>query len=256
MENQPIPETEAPETMSLGARLFNVFTNPGDVFDAVRVIPTTVMGWLLPLLLACLMGIIHVQVMFSQPAVVQSIKEMQSQEIQRLVGTGKLTAEQADTTEQRMEQFMGPSFMKIFGSLGVLVSVFAFSFVTGLGIWLVGTKIMKGRFAYMKAVEVTALAGMIMILGTLITMFLVVAKGNAMVNPSPMLLLENFDMKNKAHLALASLNPVTFWYLAVLGIGLGKLANVKVVRGVAWVFGIWAILRSLQILTGIGASGI
>ena len=150
--------------MALGTRLFSVFTNPGEVFDAVRVIPTTAIGWLLPLLLACLMGIIHVQVMFSQPAVVQSIKEIQSQEIQRLVEAGRLTADQADTAEQRMEQFMGPSLMKIFGSLGVLVSVFAFSFVIGLGIWLLGTKIMKGRFAYMKAVEVTALAGVIFLL--------------------------------------------------------------------------------------------
>ena len=249
-------ETEPLPTMSLGVRLCNVFTNPGDVFDVVKVLPTTTMGWLLPLLLSCLMGIIHVQVIFSQPAVIQSIKEKQSQEIQRLVDTGKLTADQADKAEEQMAGFMGPSFMKIFGSVGVLVSVFAFSFLIALGIWLLGTKIMKGNFGYMKAMEVTSLAAMIGLLGTLLTMFLVVAKGNALVNPGPMLFLENFDVKNKAHLALASLNPITFWYLAVLGIGLGKLANVKVLKAVVWIFGIWAIIRVLVIITGMGASGI
>jgi hypothetical protein len=256
MEYQPALESEPLPTMSLGGRLFNIFTNPGDVFDAVKVLPTTTWGWLLPVFLSCLMGIIHVQVMFSQPAIIQSIKEKQSQEVQKMVDAGKLTADQADQAEERMARFMGASFLKIFGSVGVLVSVFVLTFVIGLGIWLVGTKIMQGQFPYMKATEVTALAGMIGVLGALVTMFLMVAKGDATVNPGPMLLLEKFDATNKTHLALASLNPITFWYMAVLGIGLGKVANVKVVRAMVWVFGCWAIIRLVVIFTGIGRSGI
>jgi hypothetical protein len=107
----------------------------------------------------------------------------------------------------------------------------------------------------MKAVEMTALAGMIMVLGTLVTMFLVVAKGNPMVNPGPMLLLENFDVKNKVHLVLGSLNAVTLWHVAVMGVGLAKLANVNVLRGLAWAFGLWALIRVLVIISPMGAMG-
>jgi hypothetical protein len=36
-------------------------------------------------------------------------------------------------------------------------------------------------------------------------------------------------------------NVFTIWYLAVLSIGLGKLANVKTGKAAIWVFGLWIV---------------
>jgi hypothetical protein len=226
------------------------------VFESIKGQPTTTPGWLFPILISCLVAIIHVNVIFSQPAIIQTIKERQEEQIQQMIQKGTLTKEQAAKAEEQMASYMGPTFLKITGSFDAVINVFLYTFLTGIGVWLVGTKAIGGQFEFMKAVEIAALAGMIGILGAIVTMLLIVAKGNAMVNLGPMLLLEHFDAKNKTHQMLASINLMNFWYLAVLGLGLSRVANDRVIRGIAWVFGIWAVLRVAIVFSGLGQSGL
>lgn len=256
MQNQLPPIIEAESAMSFGAKVLNIFAAPMEAFQAIKSGPVCTPNWLVPMLIACVVAVFQVIVIFSQPAIMQKIEDKQAEQIQTMVQKGKLTQEQAQQAEKQMQSFMGPTFLKISGSLGAVVTVFAYTFLTGLGVWLIGTKAMPGNFGFMKAVEITAWTQFVGILSGIVTTLLIVAKGNMMVNLGPVLLLDVIDEKSKIHQALISLNVMNLWYLVVLGLGLGCLANVKVWRGIAWVLGIWLALRVAVIGLGIGQSGI
>ena len=60
MGNAPLPlpveEVQRPAS-SLASRLLNVFAAPGDVFEEIRTGTPSTANWLVPLLLACLLGV-------------------------------------------------------------------------------------------------------------------------------------------------------------------------------------------------------
>jgi hypothetical protein len=72
-------------------------------------------------------------------------------------------------------------------------------------------------------------------------MLTILAMGSIHATPGLALAISNFDPDNKLHVLLSSVNVFTIWYLAVLSIGLGKLANVKTAKAAIWVFGLWIV---------------
>src|SRR5439155_58781 len=66
------------------------------------------------------------------------------------------------------------------------------------------------------------LAGMINVLGGIISMLLAVVMGNALATPGPALLISELNASNLVHLLLSALNVMTFWYIGVLAVGLVK----------------------------------
>ena len=60
MGNAPLPlpvEGVQRSASSLASRLLNVFAAPGDVFEEIRTGTPSTANWLVPLLLACLLGV-------------------------------------------------------------------------------------------------------------------------------------------------------------------------------------------------------
>src|SRR5215510_8800569 len=105
--NEPpsLPIEEQKPSSSLFSRLFNVFAAPGDVFDEVKVSKPLVGNWLVPILLACIVGVLYSCVAFSQEGVIRSIHEAQEKQLQKQVDAGKMSKEQADRALSAMEQF-------------------------------------------------------------------------------------------------------------------------------------------------------
>src|ERR1051325_1191237 len=103
--DSPAAEPAAP--MSLMARLLNVFAVPGEVFEQVRNAPRSIATWLVPAIIFGIVGTVTVFVMFSQPGIIQKMREKQAKSIDKMVSQGKLTRQQAD---QQMEvgQKVGP----------------------------------------------------------------------------------------------------------------------------------------------------
>ena len=110
-----------------------------------------------------------------------------------------------------------------------------------------GAGLLKGNFPYMKAVEVVGLANMIGVLEVIVKTLLIVGLGNLYASPSLVLLVKEFDPQNTVHSLLALVNVMTFWLLAVRGIGLARLSGVSFAKAAAWVFGIWAAYTGLLI---------
>lgn len=236
--------------MSLGAKLTNVFFAPGEVFEETIRGPLATVNWLVPVLLLCLAGIVSSFVIFSQDAILQQIREQQARVMEKKLE--KLPQAQRDQIMEMAEKWSGPGMLKILGSAGAVVRSFAWVFFAAVVMWLVGTRVFKGDFVYLQAVEVCGVAAMISVLGTVISTLLAVVMSNTLATPGPALLIRDPDTSNLGHLCLATLNVMTFWYLGVLSIGLAKLSRASVAKAACWLFGIWAVVSAGMIFVGWG----
>jgi len=134
---------------------------------------------------------------------------------------------------------------KVAAAAAPVVAGFVTPFFWGLILWLVGAKVLKGSFPYMKAVEVIGLANMVCVLEVIVRTLLIVGMGNLYAAPSLMLLVKEFNPQNPVHSLLAVVNVMTFWVLAVRAIGLARLSGASVAKAALWVFGIWAAYTGL-----------
>src|SRR5512138_1699306 len=152
-EPPPLTEIQPPvprqPSMSLAARLLNVFAVPGEVFDDIKAAVPSAANWVVPSLLLLIVGCLGVSLIYSQPAIQQQIQDMQDQMIQKMVDKKILTQEQAEKSQagNAVGAKVGPY-------LGVVFTAAVGPFWWGLIIWMVGSKILKGGFEFMKAVEV------------------------------------------------------------------------------------------------------
>jgi hypothetical protein len=233
--------------MSLAGRLTNVFAAPGEVFDDVRTSRNSAANWLVPAFLLMVVSWIGVWLVFSQPAIQQQLSEITDQAIEKQVA--KMPKEQADRVREQAARFggmgqkIGAAVVPVFGGLVT-------PFLWALVYWLVGNKVLKGTFSYMKTVEAVGLSTMIVVLDSVIRTLMALAMGNVFAAPSLALFVKNYDPQNTTHALLSLVNVMTFWVLLVRSIGLARLSNASLAKAGLWVFGLWAAWTGL--LTGIG----
>jgi hypothetical protein len=238
MQESP-PESPPPPTMSLGARLLNVFATPGEVFDYVKTAKDSAANWLVPAVVLILVSWVAGAIIFSQDSIKHQLSDITDQAIQKQVERSHMSEQQAEQARAMGEKWAGIS-SRIGAALVPVVVGFLSPFLWGLFIWLVGDKVLKGGFSYMKAVEVVGLGNMIGVLDAIIKSLLIFGLGNLYASPSLVLLIKEFDPQNTVHGLLALVNVMTFWVLAVRAVGLARLSNVSFAKAALWVFGIWA----------------
>jgi hypothetical protein len=236
---EPPPETPPLPAMSLGGRLLNVLATPGDVFQVVKTAKDSAANWLVPALILVLVSWAAAAVIFSQDSIKHQLSELTDQAIQKQIERSHMSEQQAEQARVMGEKWAG-IWGKIVAALAPLLVGFGGPFVWGLFIWLVGAKVLKGDFPYMKAVEVVGLGNMISVLDAIVKSLLILGLGNLYASPSLVLLVKDFDPQNTTHALLGIANVMTFWLLAVRAIGLARLSGVSFAKAALWVFGIWA----------------
>jgi hypothetical protein len=250
LPSEPQPEAPPPPTMSLWGRLLNVFATPADVFQEVKDAKVSTANWLVPALILIAVSWVSSLVIFSQPAINHQISEMTEQAVQKQVEKSQMSEQQAEQARAMGEKWAGIS-AKIGAALVPVLYGFITPFFWGLIVWGVGVGLLKAKFPYMKAVEVVGLANMIGVLDTILRTLLIVGLGNLYASTSLVLLVKEFDPQNTVHSLLTMVNVMTFWLLAVRGIGLARLAGVSFAKALAWVFGIWLAYSGLFVGLGL-----
>lgn len=225
--------------MSLGARLFNVFATPGDVFQELKNARVSTANWLVPALILIAVSWVAAFLIFSQDSIKHQLSEITDQAIQKQIDMAHMSEQQAEQARAMGEKWAGLS-SKIGAALVPVLVGFISPFLWGLILWLVGAKVLKGDFPYMKAVEAVGLANMIGVLDAIVKTLLILSLGNLYAAPSLMLLVKQFDPQNPVHSLLAVVNVMTFWLLTVRAIAMARLSGVSVAKAAAWVFGVWA----------------
>lgn len=197
-----------------------------------------------------LVGIAFSLVIFAQPAIVQQIRDAQDQKFDQMVKDGKMPQEKADEAKAAVEKFMGPKILAIFGAVGAVVASFVRVFWWAFVIWLGGRLILRARFSYMKAVEAAGLAMMITVLGGVVAMLTVASFGKLSATPSLGAMVDHFDMANRSHLALGAVNLFNLWFVAVISLGLARLAQIPTGKAVICIFGYFLAWELFWILVG------
>jgi hypothetical protein len=241
MEAPPIevPDSQKPPPMSLAARLINIFVAPGEVFDDIKAGTPKPANWLTPLVVSMLIGIVASFIMFSQPSLLQRLREERDKAIQKAVDSGSMTQQVADKQTELLDKIYTPTVMKVLGTLQAILA--------GL-LWLLGTFILKGRVSYMQIVEMVATTMLIAVLGGVLKLLLIIIYGNLAVNAGPILLISKFDPKNTVHVLLAGIDVTELWNVGVLSLGLAKLSEKSFWKCAVWIYGVRYGLWLLAIL--------
>jgi len=255
MEQTPLtqePQAGAPQSpaMSLGGRLLNVFATPGDVFQEVKTAQVVTTNWLVPALIFILVSWVGAWLALSQDPIKHQLSEMTDQAIQKQAEKTHMSEQQAEKVREAAAKWGTISRSIGAGLVPVLVALSS-PFLWGLFLWLVGNKVLKGNFSYMKAVEVVGLANMVTVLDAIVTALLRVGLSNYFASPSLVLLVKEFDPQNTGHALLAIVNVMTFWLLAVRAIALARISGASFAKAALWVFGIWAAYTGLFIGLGL-----
>jgi hypothetical protein len=241
-EAQPpqVSESLSPP-MSLTDRLMSVFVSPAEVFDEIKTSPPNSANWVVPLVCAMMVGIIYSLVVFSQPGIIQNMKDATEKKMQESVAAGKMTQQQADQAQETVGKIMNPGVFKVVGILSSIFINTGLLFLVALIIWLLGKYGFHGDFGYMQAVETVSLSGMIYVMGGVVSMLLAVIYGNMSMTPGPVLLVGRFDPANKVHLILSAVNLISLWYVGILALGLARLSGAGFGKSAVWLYGLWAV---------------
>ena len=78
-ESQPevIPTPEQP-SRSIFWKMANILASPSEAYDELVGRPAKAVNWLVPVICMCVMGLIYVTIVFSQPSVKQQMRELQT----------------------------------------------------------------------------------------------------------------------------------------------------------------------------------
>ncbi|HTA31449.1 MAG TPA: YIP1 family protein [Candidatus Cybelea sp.] len=246
--NSP-PSGDAPsESSSLTDRLAAVICAPSEVFEEIRNTPVRASNWLVPLILACIATAIYISIAFSQPAILRDLQVQREHAVQKKVAAGKITQAQADQAAAMTEQFLTPTVMKAFGVGGAVLACVAGLFLMGVAIWLSLKYCAGARLNYMKVIEICGLALLIDVPQKIIRSGLVLWKANFLATLSPTLFLAHPNATNKVHLFLSMFDIVDFWWLAVLSLGVSKVASMRYRPAAFITFGVWYGFRIVAAL--------
>lgn len=245
----PTPTEEKAE-MSFSDKVMNVFSAPGELFESVAKSEKQNSNWSIPLILTMIAGIIFVFIAFSQAPIQDQIREQTEKSLQKQVENGKMTQEQADRAMSVNPAKPGSPLFMVFGSVGVAFVTAAMLFGFALAFWLAGKWVFKASVSYSKVLEVVGLSMYVSVLGSIITLLLVVAMGSIYATPSLALAVSHFDPQNKMDKLLAAVNLTTFWYLAVVSVGLGKIFSVTTTKALVTVGVLWAVWTAITVFVG------
>jgi len=200
---------------SLLSKLLNELVSPADVFDEVVSAPPTVANWLFPSLLVWFSGFMLIQ----------------------------FTAMQGRGTGTNGSGVSGAVLAAwLVAILGSLWSAFV--------LWLMGRVLLRVRVAFTKLLELVALSGSILILGSIVTCLLIAITGDAAAKPALSYLGRHVGMSPRTCGLLEIVNLFDLWLAVVLSIGLSRLTPASFKESAFWVFGYWIVIRFvLQILS-------
>ena len=137
-----------------------------------------------------------------------------------------------------------PRTFKTLVSLAAAVAVVARVFWWAFILWLLARLFLKIQLGYSKALEVAGLGLMITVLGTIVTLLLMVNLPSLFATPNLASAISDLDAVRKSPLLLGAANVFAFWLIGVLSVGLAKLAGVPVPRAAWFVFAAWLIQES------------
>jgi hypothetical protein len=214
-----------------------MFASPSEVFDEVVAAPPCFANWLVPTVLVALASLFLLRA--SSNEAVSVTTTLQAVEAQPTASdTAAVQSGPASVDAQRLS------------ALVTCGGAFAGTFWSAFLLWFIGRAFLGTRFSYLKTVEVVALAGIVVALGTIVTALLIGMSGDPATRPALSFFVRRLPSTDHFRLILDTLNFFHLWTITVLAIGLSRLSGVSFKESAFWVFGYWFVARVALILLG------
>jgi len=258
-EPPPIPQPALPPPppphLSLGARLLNVFAMPGAVFADAKASRRSVGNWLVPLVLAAVLGVLSALALASQPAARESVRRQQEKVLEKQLQSGKLSRAESDWLRNLFKTLTSRTALMVIGCIAALlgagVRVFWWAFV----LWVLGKVFLRARFSYAKSLELSGLAAMIGVLGMFVLLLLTVKFQTGSAAPGFAVVVTDLEAIRQNPLVLGTASLFSFWSIAVLSTALSRLADAPFLRAAWLVFACWVLQESVCGLFGMAPLG-
>jgi hypothetical protein len=244
-------------TTSLLARLLNIFAIPGQVFEEVRQSRHKIGNWAVPALLCGLALGAAAMVAMAQPQgwkkyseQYEKLRAAQAETMAAAVKSGQMTRADADKALAMFAPLGRPAVVRWLaaaaGFCGGVAGIFWWAFI----VWLLARTFLRSPAPFGKALEVAGLASMVGLLNTAGGLALSVKLGALVSGSGFVLSVPDLNAPGQQLLAWA-LSLLDFWFIAVLGVGLGRLTGAAWMRCVLLLFACWMAGGVLGALIGL-----
>ncbi len=236
-DNQSVP-------MSFFDKFIGVLVEPGKVFENVKVHGRKTVDWLVPILLLIVFTILSSWTIMRNPEIKADLDAKQrtaiEENLDKAVKEGKMTQQQKEEQLEQIEKFTSGPAMQIIQYISIAVFMFVFLFVLSGVYFFIWTFLLKGQGKFSDALSVYGLSTVI----SLIEVILVAIVSLLMVKLINGISVAAFlDVEKGTTLSyiLSKVNPFTFWWLYVLGVGLSKVFVVPKGKSLITIFALWLV---------------
>ena len=206
------------EPLSFGQRLIGMFSSPGKVFESLRARPV----FLDMLLFFTLVGALSYLPIHS---VIQ--REAVSQMVEQIEGNDNIPAEKQEEVIDQQRAFMeGPMFM-VSALVGSLLIAPLMLLLWGFLVWLLYAFGSGADLTFRQAFAAVTHLSVLFLAAGMIKIPLILAKGSAQVATSLALLSPDSNPRSVIYAFLNSFDIFTIAILAVMAMGMVRLARVS-----------------------------
>ena len=237
MEEQTLKSKDATlqtDEMGFGSRFINIFVNPQKTFESLNRRPT----WLVPMILVMLLVAITTQITF--PIIMDA-------QMESLRNNPNISPEQLKVIEQQLADNIGTQRIAMTVAPLIFIPLIFYLLLAGI-FYFVGSVILGGDSSFKKVLSVWSWSTCIGIIASIVTVPLIIAKGNLKVTLSPALLLPGDAIDSTLYIILSQLNFFTIWQLAVFAFGFATIYRFSVSKGyiaIGTLWGIWIALATI-----------
>ena len=236
-EQTAVAANETAPVLGFWGKLGNIFASPRKTFESIDRKPT----WVMPLIIIILLTIISTQITF--PIIMDT-------QLENLRSNPNIPPEQLEVIENQFAENVNTQRLITLASQ-IIVTPIIFLALAGI-FYLVGAIILGGDTTYKKVLSVLSWSMCIFILSTIVTIPLIIAKGNMNVSLSLALLLPADSIGTKLHTFLSKFDFFVIWFLAVFATGFGVIYRFSTAKAYTAIGILWAI----WIVVSVALSGV
>lgn len=243
-QNQSEIFSSEPEEMSLIDKLIGVLVEPSRVFEYIKVKGSKTVDWLIPILLLIVFTILSSWTIMQNPEIKADLDAKQraaiEENLDKAVKEGKITQQQKEEQLEQIEKFTGGPAMQIIQYISIAVFMFVFLFVLSGVYFFIWTFLLKGQGKFSDAVSVYGLSTVISLIEVILVAIvsLLMAK---LINGISVAAFLDVEKGTTLSYALSKINPFTFWWLYVIGVGLSKVFVVPKGKSLITIFALWFV---------------
>jgi hypothetical protein len=248
-----LPVRPPPPASPLAARMLNLFATPGVVFEEVRVSAHAVGNWVVPALIAGLAMALAALVLSASPTFAKRTSEQQEKfraAQTNAVAAGRLTTAEMEQSVQTIAAVAQPAVVRPLALLGGFTfGVLRVFWWSGL-LWVFARGLLRQPVGYQKLLEVAGLSSLIAALSAVVLLAVMINFRESFQGGGFTLVVNDLSDDSMQWPVVLALNIMNFWQVAILGLGLARLAQVPWFRAAFPVLVYWIGTEFLMVLAG------